>query len=677
MIVKYCPHCLAAISNSLAYCSSCGRSVSVQNDESQLTVGTIVSGGHSYLVGKTLGKDALGNTYVARDVQQDELVVLRELFPSDCGAWRSSDGFVQHAGDVQDSFSNHVREFHRVAQAVLRVGEIPRITRALECFDAFGTAYLVSEFVEGTQLGGLMRTQTSLEPSLFLQRMAPLLRSLEVLNDRGVLHGCIEPNNIVKRSNGDFTLMSVGYARAHTAFLPPERLEGAADTPSTDVYSLCATAYFCLTGTEPASSFDRVAALKQGKDDPLRSFGEHGVLLSPTVDQALMRGLSVDAHSRLQSVSDLAVLIEQALEERDQERRKIVIEQEESERRRCIWCMTHMAGMVRCPACGRAESDYRPPLHHLAPGTILNQRYLLGVALGEGGYGVTYLGFDLVLERKVAVKEYFPLSIATRRASDSTELVDRQGVPRGSVDRGSERLFQEARALAKCGADSLAPMVLDCIAANRTAYIVMEYVDGKTLSEYVHDKSERVPLAVLLNMTEPVFQALQELHKSGLVHCDVSPHNIVVGTDGARLVDYGLACRYDGKKRMPYIAYTTNYAPPEQCSGGGQGPWTDVYALCATVYECITGWTVPPALDRLAGKQLVPPSKAGAELTKSQENALMRGLALKPADRFQSVADLQEALVGNHSHCADRWWKFVLCVAAVIAIVLLFLTVGL
>lgn len=271
---------------------------------------------------------------------------------------------------------------------------------------------------------------------------------------------------------------------------------------------------------------------------------------------------------------------------------------------------------------------------------------MVGTCLGEGGFGITYRGFDLMLERKVAIKEYFPMGLAVRDRTQSSEVREQPGAPAGSLARGGQRFLAEARTLAHPKVGSAATS-LDYLTANGTVYIVMEYVGDETLRDYVRRHGGRLALKELLTVTEPVFSTLEELHARGLVHLDVSPDNIVVGDQGARLVDFGLAREFAEEMSLPSYSFTYGYAPPEQHAGGGYGPWTDVYALSATLYECLTGEAPINSLDRIAGEKLPSLESLGVFISLRQKRALMRGLSLRVSNRIQSVAELWDGLRGK------------------------------
>lgn len=310
----------------------------------------------------------------------------------------------------------------------------------------------------------------------------------------------------------------------------------------------------------------------------------------------------------------------------------------------CPYCMTSLNGADRCPQCGRMAHGYKAPAHHLPPGTLLGGRYALGRSLGEGGFGITYVGLDLVLGLKVAIKEYYPSSIAMRTSSSSLQVTSRYGGTEG-LRAGIDSFMAEARSLARLNDQRLIVHANSFFEENGTAYIVMEYVEGITLLKMCEARGGRMAAAELLDLIEPMFEALTALHETGLVHRDISPDNIMFTVRGElRLLDFGCAREGAGGDRTLTVMLKYDYAPIEQYTRKGQGPWTDVYALAATIYRCICGVPVPNATERLGDDPIVPPTRLGADLTPIQERGLLKALEVQPKQRLKSAAELHAAL---------------------------------
>ena len=314
------------------------------------------------------------------------------------------------------------------------------------------------------------------------------------------------------------------------------------------------------------------------------------------------------------------------------------------EKKFCTYCMSPVPPGGSCPVCGLTEGAYKPSPHHLPPGTVLQGRYLVGRVLGEGGFGITYIGCDLRLEMKVAIKEYYPLDRSTRNAAVSLEVTGFMGLAARSFERGKQRFLDEARTMARLAKQQVIVGVRDHFEANNTAYIVMEYIEGTTFSELARQRGGRIPPEELFTILEPLFGALSIVHENGLLHRDIAPDNLMLENGRVRLLDFGCAREASQGNETLTITLKHGYAPLEQYQQKGQGPWTDIYALCATIYFCLTGKAPPPALDRIAQDSLLRPGKLGVALPPWREAALLKGLAIAPHQRFRTVEELRAAL---------------------------------
>lgn len=316
--------------------------------------------------------------------------------------------------------------------------------------------------------------------------------------------------------------------------------------------------------------------------------------------------------------------------------------------RRCPYCMSPVQPGSPCPACGRNWERYQPASHHLPPGSLLQDRYQLGRALGEGGFGITYLGWDTVLKRKVAVKEYFPTFLVSREVSLTLDVTCHTSGNQPTYEKGREQFLREAKTMAKLDSIPEIVQVLDHFPEHNTAYIVMEFLEGRTLKEVVVQTGS-IPTQTMLALLEPVLRAMEAMHHAGVIHRDISPDNLMELKDGTvKLMDFG--CARDFQSGLTEtITLKHGFAPREQYSGRDQGPWTDVYAMCATVYYCLTGKVPPRATLRGEEEQdpLIPPRQLGSDLTLEQEWALLRGLASKVENRWHSAAELYVALYGR------------------------------
>lgn len=316
----------------------------------------------------------------------------------------------------------------------------------------------------------------------------------------------------------------------------------------------------------------------------------------------------------------------------------------------CMGCMRERTAPGPCPYCGFQEETYELVSNALPLYTILNGKYLVGKVLGQGGFGITYLGYDLNLRIKLAIKEYFPLSNFACRESLKTSRVSLlAGGKIEEYQEGLSRFLGEAQTLAKFwDVPGIVP-VKDYFQENNTAYIVMKFVEGKNLKQYLDGQGGKMEPARVFAMMEPLMESLSAVHQAGLIHGDITPKNIIVGpNDQLCLIDFGSA-NYERTGPTVYL-YTTGYAPLEQYGRHDQlGPWSDIYSLCATIYRAITGVVLRDAMDRFVLKSegkdsLKKPSQLGIALSRQQEEALLKGLELDIEKRFSSLEELQEAL---------------------------------
>ncbi len=289
-------------------------------------------------------------------------------------------------------------------------------------------------------------------------------------------------------------------------------------------------------------------------------------------------------------------------------------------------------------------------LYCLRKGTRLIGRYTVEGVLGQGGFGITYLGMDELHKKKVAIKEFFPQGIVTRNIEyEDTVTVTLVG-EKENYDKGKERFLKEAQTMAMFSKDKGIVKALDFFEINNTAYIVMEYLEGVTLKQYLRE-NKRIAAEDLVELLVPLIEALDEIHSQGLIHRDISPDNIMVLPDGRiKLMDFGAARDYTefGEKSLS-IVLKPGYAPPEQYQTHGvQGPWTDIYALCATMYKCITGENPPDAIDRLVDDHLKKISAFGFTVSPQIEEAIIKGMSVAAKDRYQNVGDFCEDLYGGY-----------------------------
>ena len=314
----------------------------------------------------------------------------------------------------------------------------------------------------------------------------------------------------------------------------------------------------------------------------------------------------------------------------------------------CVNCMRQVQKGQICPHCGDVP-EQEPECNILPPGTILQGRYMLGNKLGQGGFGITYIGCDLRLNLRVAIKEYFPNGFASRNVSYSPH-VDIHTPKLSPTNRdGKEKFLAEARVLAQFHEEEGIVKVRDFFEENNTAYIVMDYLDGITMQAYL--KQHTMQPAQMLQKMEPILHSLEKIHEESVIHRDISPDNIMMlHTGPLKLMDFGAAKEIDFKDNKSIsVVLKQGFAPIEQYySTGVIGPWTDIYALCATMYMCLTGKKPKGSLDRQMDDDdqdpFLWPSQMGVKIDPQLEAVLKKGMAIDRKKRYQSVAELRTDL---------------------------------
>ena len=301
----------------------------------------------------------------------------------------------------------------------------------------------------------------------------------------------------------------------------------------------------------------------------------------------------------------------------------------------CPHCMKPAQGSV-CGHCG-GSMDWHAPATQLPLGTMLRGSngavYQLGAAKGQGGFGITYAAMDMMKGQRVAVKEYFPARCASRgRDFRVYPVAGQQQIFMG----GMRSFLEEAMMLsAVCALESVVS-VRDSFEANGTAYLVMEYVDGIPLHE-VLQRNGPMKASELMPKLPLLLADLETMHKARVIHRDISPDNIILMPDGKlKLLDFGSARSVQDGKSMT-VMLKAGFSPVEQYQSKGQDAYTDVYALAATIYYCLTGVVPPSSVNRLDKDSLVGPNQHGAGLTPQQEQALLDGMIVQPKLRPQSI----------------------------------------
>lgn len=288
--------------------------------------------------------------------------------------------------------------------------------------------------------------------------------------------------------------------------------------------------------------------------------------------------------------------------------------------------------------------DEKYPLA-LVEGTVLAGQYIIKKVLGQGGFGITYMAVDHKTNQNVAVKEFFPDTLATRMDSTVTTYPGERGE---SFKYGMGCFLQEAETLAEFIGNESIVKIHTYFEENNTAYFVMDFIEGISFDEYIKNNGGKVDYPTAEKILLPIIDALEVVHSKGIVHRDVTPDNIYITKDGSvKLLDFG-AARYSlgDKSRSLDVVLKHGFAPKEQYTRHGkQGPFTDVYTVGASFYFAITGKRPPDSIDRLEEDDLVPPSSLGVSIPAQKEDAILKAMGVQPYERYQTMGEFRTALM--------------------------------
>ncbi len=320
---------------------------------------------------------------------------------------------------------------------------------------------------------------------------------------------------------------------------------------------------------------------------------------------------------------------------------------------RCFGCMEEIHGYP-CPVCGFDPAQAAAPNYVLPYGAILNGRYIVGKMLGQGGFGITYIGWDLAMERKVAIKEYFPSGQVSRNpgSRDLTWYTNEQS--RQARQNGMQMFLKEARKMSKVDNLTNVVRVRDIFQENETAYIVMDFVEGETLKARL-DKTGPLTWKQAKDIFLPAMQAMEQVHQAGLVHRDISPDNLMLTPDGrVMILDLGAAKDLAiNKGASSAMVVKGGFSPPEQyAQQGGSGSWTDVYAMAATMYHSLTGVVPPTAVDRMQGEPVNWALLETGGVPNHVIAALQNAMKLSARERTQTMAELLSQCQSKSAHAS-------------------------
>lgn len=298
-----------------------------------------------------------------------------------------------------------------------------------------------------------------------------------------------------------------------------------------------------------------------------------------------------------------------------------------------------------CPYCGYYEGAEEELQYRLPQGTTLNNRYKVGTILGMGGFGITYKAWDTKLRRVVAIKEFYYADIVNRAPGTKDVVLVANG-HRDVFISGRDRLLDEAKYVSRIENKKNIVEVYEYFEENNTSYMVMEYIKGKTLKEFVMENG-KLSVEDAVNVISDICIATKIVHKNKILHKDLAPDNIMVTENFRKLLDFGAAKLQDGEPSIDRVV-KSGFAPPEQYGDERrQGEWTDVYGLGATMYYALTGIRPQDAQDRKVQDKMLSPHDIDKTIPENISNAVMRAMALEIHMRFSDVEQFRKAICGE------------------------------
>lgn len=297
-----------------------------------------------------------------------------------------------------------------------------------------------------------------------------------------------------------------------------------------------------------------------------------------------------------------------------------------------------------CPKCGYKHTPNTLSPNCLLPGTLLKNRYIVGIALGVGGFGITYKCLDTKIGGICAIKEYFPANFALRTNATKFVSVAEQNLER--YNKIMKRFVEEAELVKKFHHRNVIT-IYDSFFENNTAYYVMEYCDGIDLRRYTNNFSRKLEYDEGMNILYQIMNGLEYIHSKGILHRDIAPDNIyVTKNNSVKILDFGSArSEMDQFNRELSVIVKVGYAPIEQYGGRGkQGPYTDIYALGATFYHLFTSKIPIESTQRVAEDNLEPFSSLRPDLPDNLKYCIEKAMEITTAKRIANIAEMKSIL---------------------------------
>lgn len=633
-------------------CPYCGYREGVGAEkECYLVPGTILR--NRYVLGGVLGQGGFGITYRAFDTALGTVTAIKEFFPAGLANRAAGSSSVESfTGDKKEEYQRRLAEFRDSAARMAVFSEEPDMVQVHNYFEANHTAYLEMEYVEGMTLRRVLEDRGKIKETEAVSVFCDLCDALQKIHEKGMVHRDISPDNLMITDSGRLKLLDFGMgsqtesealqgmAGVKAGYSPPEQYaENRAAAQTEDIYAAGAVLYEMLTGMRFPEAIWRLATVNA--QDALEKPEE----ITENVWKVIGKATEYRPEARYFTAQAMKA---ELLMTEPEEKPEHFSETEKSGgwEKRCMGCMELLESTDKvCPHCGYKRDTKAEAEFCLKPGTVLHGKYVIGRVLGIGGFGITYIGWDQNLRRKIAVKEYFPSEFCTREKAQKKISVY-PGETKRFYYKELENFMEEAKRLAKCIQIRQIVKIFDCFLENETGYLVMEYLTGKSVKDMVKEQG-KLSVDTAFFVADEILDALSQVHGEGLIHRDIAPDNILLTGEGkVKLLDFGSA-RFSVQTHSCSISVVLKpgYAPEEQYrSQGEQGPWTDVYSMAATLYRMLTGKRPQPAVERLMEDKLMKPSELGVKLDKEKEKALMHALGIRREERYQTAKEFRQAL---------------------------------
>lgn len=703
-----CPSCMTYLDQPDLPCPFCGWENGNNTNDYALPTRHIID--EKYMVGNVIEKSECSILYIGWDVNKQHKVLIREYFPhyfasrcdDGCSVMpRATIGSEPWDDDTVEPLSiEKAQELYargrwifwgeakRLFEIVENIREIEVNEDSIRIFSdaekshvsdmlvficpvecmvgVNNTAYLVMEYMEGQTVEDYVSKTGFMSFADSLKMLSPIFEAIDRLHKRNIFHLLLNPKNLILTNDGlrliDFhdesymyrLQLKLGETLLMQGFIAPEfHVNSEITGVPIDVYNLAAILYYTITGKVPANSYEHM--IDRNVEPP----SALGANITPLQESALLKALAKSPTDRYQSVnqfykaltvdtnlsSDANIILNSQADTLDPESLAAYA------KHLCLGCMTYFESpLIPCPVCGwTGVPDNIKFLPMLPIGSILVNRYKIGRLMFRNEGSMTYIAWDNAYKKKVAIKEFFlsgfGISMRRNKNGSVSSCWDED-----FFDNCKEKFYNKARCLTSLVHPNLV-RVHDAFKTNNTVYAVLEFVDGKTLEEILDEHEKKLPMSSIIDMLSTIFDAMELIHKAGFLYENLSLNNIIFTQSGVKLkdfcessIDYLEKQDEDADFDLVFRPYPI---PFERMSPNGKvGSWCDVYAMAFIIYRSIIGEWPNPVFFRLHNDSLRPPSSFGIPISLAQEKALLKGLAVNPKDRYQTMREFYDALIG-------------------------------